>query len=192
MPFLPPKMPLHTAEHSPDDLRGATITYSVRQTPWGTLAFGILDDQVCLAIFLPKPDASANTITQLITSRWPQAHCQPTDRLPTPLDQDLWWEHPPESYDLCLLLIGTPFQCRVWKALLSIPKGQQVTYQNLAQSLGLPGAARAIGQAVGANPLSILVPCHRVIRTDGHLGGYHWGVDRKRALLAVEGFQPEY
>jgi AraC family transcriptional regulator of adaptative response/methylated-DNA-[protein]-cysteine methyltransferase len=82
--------------------------------------------------------------------------------------------------------IGGPFQIKVWEALLNIPEGHTTTYSALAQTVGAPKAARAIGNAVGANPLAILIPCHRVLRKSGELGGYHWGIDRKRRLLALE------
>jgi AraC family transcriptional regulator, regulatory protein of adaptative response / methylated-DNA-[protein]-cysteine methyltransferase len=82
---------------------------------------------------------------------------------------------------------GTPFQIRVWRALLEIPIGSLSTYGKIAAALGMPGASRAVGSAVGANRISLLIPCHRVIRADGGLGGYRWGTERKRAMLAAEG-----
>lgn len=82
---------------------------------------------------------------------------------------------------------GTPFQIKVWRALLEIPHGGLSTYGSLAEKIGMPGASRAVGSAVGANRVSLLIPCHRVIRADGGLGGYRWGVERKKAVLAVEG-----
>jgi AraC family transcriptional regulator of adaptative response/methylated-DNA-[protein]-cysteine methyltransferase len=81
---------------------------------------------------------------------------------------------------------GTQFQLRVWDALLRIPEGALATYRDLAGALGQPGASRAIGSAVGANPVALLIPCHRVIRASGELGGYRWGEARKRVLLAAE------
>jgi AraC family transcriptional regulator of adaptative response/methylated-DNA-[protein]-cysteine methyltransferase len=81
---------------------------------------------------------------------------------------------------------GTPFQERVWQALQEIPRGEVSTYGKIAAKLGMPGASRAVGSAVGANRISVLIPCHRVIRTDGGLGGYRWGTGRKRAMLERE------
>ncbi len=81
---------------------------------------------------------------------------------------------------------GTPFQLRVWHALLEIPFGETRTYRDLAERLGSPSASRAVGAAIGRNPISIIVPCHRVLGTDGSLTGYAGGLDRKRALLALE------
>jgi len=85
-----------------------------------------------------------------------------------------------------LVLKGSPFQERVWKALLEIPWGEVKTYGEVAQALGLPGAARAVGGANHRNPIAILVPCHRVVQTSGRLGGYGGGVEVKRWLLAHE------
>lgn len=84
-------------------------------------------------------------------------------------------------------LRGSTFQQQVWRALLEIPPGQTRTYRQIAQSIGAPLAAQAVGNACGANLLAVLVPCHRALRADGGLGGYRWGLERKRALLAREG-----
>ena len=85
-----------------------------------------------------------------------------------------------------LHLKGTEFQLNVWKALLEIPCGYLITYGEIAALIGYPKASRAVGTAVGSNPVSILVPCHRVVRSSGGLGGYHWGLPRKEALLIWE------
>lgn len=84
-------------------------------------------------------------------------------------------------------LRGTPFQERVWAALREIPGGQTATYADIARAIGAPTATRAVAGACGANPLAVAIPCHRVLRSDGTLSGYRWGVDKKRALLAREG-----
>jgi AraC family transcriptional regulator of adaptative response/methylated-DNA-[protein]-cysteine methyltransferase len=85
-----------------------------------------------------------------------------------------------------LILIGAPFQIKVWEALLKIPTGHVTTYSEIAQSIGNPKAVRAVGTAVGRNPISWLIPCHRALRKSGGLGGYHWGLPVKRAMLAFE------
>src|SRR5699024_4038530 len=103
------------------------------------------------------------------------------DRVVSLIDQAA--ERPPS---LPLDLYGTVFQKRVWDALQDIPPGRTTTYGELAQRVGLPGGARAVAQACGANPVSVVVPCHRVVDADGGLGGYRWGMERKRALLAQE------
>lgn len=87
---------------------------------------------------------------------------------------------------LSLHVMGTNFQIKVWEALLRIPEGEVVTYAGVARAIGTPKAARAVGTAVGRNPLSFIIPCHRVLREGGALGGYHWGIARKQAMLAWE------
>jgi len=90
-----------------------------------------------------------------------------------------------------LYLIGAPFQIKVWEALLKIPSGHVTTYSEIAKSIDSPGAARAVGTAVGRNPVSWLIPCHRALRKSGGLGGYHWGLPVKRAMLAYEAARAE-
>lgn len=85
-----------------------------------------------------------------------------------------------------LLLIGAPFQIKVWEALMRVPSGHVTTYSEIAQAVGSPKAVRAVGTAVGRNPISLLIPCHRALRKSGGLGGYHWGLPVKRAILAWE------
>lgn len=93
----------------------------------------------------------------------------------------------PQPFTLPLDLHGTDFQRAVWQALLGIGRGQTRSYRDIATSIGAPGAVRAVGAAVGRNPVSVIVPCHRVIGRDGSLTGYAGGLDRKRALLQLEG-----
>jgi len=95
-------------------------------------------------------------------------------------------EAPALGLDLPLDVRGTAFQQRVWQALRAIPPGTTVTYGDIAARIGSPGAVRAVAQACGANPLAVVIPCHRVVRRDGALSGYHWGVERKRVLLERE------
>jgi O-6-methylguanine DNA methyltransferase len=95
-------------------------------------------------------------------------------------------EAPSEGLNLPLDIRGTPFQQRVWEALLRIPLGSIVTYGALANRIGEPGAVRAVANACAANAIALAIPCHRVVRSNGTLSGYRWGVERKRALLAKE------
>lgn len=90
-----------------------------------------------------------------------------------------------------LNVVGAPFQIKVWQALLEIPSGQVTTYSEIAARIGHPGAVRAVGTAVGRNPVSYLIPCHRALRKSGGLGGYHWGLPVKRAMLAHEAARSE-
>lgn len=85
-----------------------------------------------------------------------------------------------------LLLRGTSFQIKVWQAAMQIPAGKTITYKELAEHIGLPKTFRAVANALGQNKIAYLIPCHRVIRTDGGLGGYKWGIERKKKLLEIE------
>ena len=96
-------------------------------------------------------------------------------------------ETPKIGLDLPLDVRGTAFQRRVWEELQQIPAGKTASYSQVADRIGLPKSVRAVAQACGANALAVAIPCHRVLRTDGNLSGYRWGVERKRALLAREG-----
>jgi AraC family transcriptional regulator of adaptative response/methylated-DNA-[protein]-cysteine methyltransferase len=96
-----------------------------------------------------------------------------------------------ESAPLSLYLEGTNFQIKVWEALLRIPSGRVVSYEDLAVSVGMPRAARAVSNAVARNPLPVIIPCHRVIRKMGDFGGYRWGTARKKALLGWEAAQSQ-
>lgn len=98
-------------------------------------------------------------------------------------------ERPPLGLDLPLDVRGTAFQQRVWAALRQIPIGSTVSYAEIASRIGAPNGARAVARACGANVLAVAIPCHRVVRTDGSLSGYRWGVSRKKNLLAREGVE---
>jgi AraC family transcriptional regulator of adaptative response/methylated-DNA-[protein]-cysteine methyltransferase len=92
---------------------------------------------------------------------------------------------------LQLAVRGTNFQVKVWQALLTLEAGGTMTYASLARAAGIAGGARAVGNAVGANPIAWLIPCHSVLRTDGSLGGYRYGADRKRAMLAWQALRAQ-
>lgn len=122
-----------------------------------------------------------------MTSRWPkatfvEAPWKTAAYARQIFDASRWGSDPPVR----LVMIGTDFEVRVWQTLLKIPVGRAVCYADIARHLGQPTASRAVGSAVGRNPISFVVPCHRVLRGDGTLGGYHWGLTRKRALIGWE------
>ena len=94
------------------------------------------------------------------------------------------------SDEIVLHLYGTDFQIEVWKALLEIPFGKTSTYSDIAKAINNPRALRAVGTAIGRNPVAILVPCHRVLRSDGGIGGYYWGIEKKKILLEWESDMP--
>jgi methylated-DNA-[protein]-cysteine S-methyltransferase len=122
-----------------------------------------------------------------------EAPYQPKDALLKLAAEQLqrYWRQPHQSFDLPLDLMGTPFQQSVWQLLLKIKPGQHRSYGDIARSLDKPQAFRAVGMAVGRNPLSIIVPCHRVMGQQGHITGYSGGVQRKVSLLQHEGFRIE-
>ena len=121
-----------------------------------------------------------------MTSRWPDAvFLEEPDRL-----RD-WVEGAFGGGETKLQMIGAPFQIKVWEALLQIPSGHVSTYSEIARVIGNPKAVRAVGTAVGRNPISWLIPCHRALRKSGGLGGYHWGLPVKRAMLAYEAARAE-
>lgn len=122
-----------------------------------------------------------------MTNRWPKAAYVEDQAFTAPFakrifDPNQWRAEEP----LKVVLIGTDFQIRVWEGLLKIPLGQATTYSSIAHDLGKPSASRAVGAAVGRNPISFVVPCHRVLGKSGKLTGYHWGLTRKRAMLGWE------
>jgi AraC family transcriptional regulator of adaptative response/methylated-DNA-[protein]-cysteine methyltransferase len=122
-----------------------------------------------------------------MTGRWPSAAYKHDAGMTAPLmarvfEPERWRADDP----LPLHLFGSPFDMQVWDALVRIPVGRTLTYSDIAEALGRPSAARAVGAAVGANPVSFAVPCHRVIGRSGALTGYHWGVGRKRRMLDWE------
>lgn len=120
-----------------------------------------------------------------LTSRWPKAHFYPdADMLRPWAEAAFGISNGP--HETPLYLIGAPFQIKVWEALLNIQSGHVTTYSEIADCIGTPKAVRAVGTAVGRNPISWLIPCHRALRKSGGLGGYHWGLPVKRAMLAWE------
>ena len=118
--------------------------------------------------------------------RWPQAILREDSETTGPILAHIFPPSGSQPPELDILVGGSRFQIRVWRTLLQIPPGRRVSYRHIAQAIGNAGAARAVGAAVGANPVAWLIPCHRVIRGDGQLGGYHWGLSRKQACLLWE------
>lgn len=155
------------------------ITYSVHDTPFGKAMIAATTMGVCKLEFV----ASEEEAMELLQSEWPAA----TLRLDPAYNQkSIRMIFEGEPGELKLNLKGTPFQLKVWEALLRIPEGQLSTYQQVADFIGKPSASRAVGSAIGSNPVAVLIPCHRVIRRDGGIGGYHWGNDRKLSLITWE------
>ncbi len=164
---------------------GVTVRYGFHPTPFGECLIGVTSRGICHLAFvapLSREDALAR-----LSHDWPLAQLV-ADQAATRGAVAKAFPPPGSSAvpALSLHVKGTNFQLKVWKALLEIPAGEVTTYGALAAQLGDPKASRAVGTAVGANPVSYLIPCHRVIKASGELGGYAWGVDRKRVMLARE------
>jgi AraC family transcriptional regulator of adaptative response/methylated-DNA-[protein]-cysteine methyltransferase len=166
---------------------GLTIRWGVHATPFGDALFGVTARGLChLAFVTPKVGTSAASVEEL-RDRWPGATVVRDPEAGAPYAEELTRRaRGKPRRELGLLLKGTSFQLKVWQALLRVGPGALVTYAQLAGEAGAPGSARAVGTAVGQNPIGYLVPCHRVIRATGALGDYHWGEDRKRAIVALE------
>jgi AraC family transcriptional regulator of adaptative response/methylated-DNA-[protein]-cysteine methyltransferase len=161
-----------------------TIRFAVGECSLGSILVAASDKGVC-AIFLgDDPDALARNLQD----RFPNAHLIGGDKAFEQLVARVVGlvENPRQGIDLPLDIRGTAFQQKVWRALTQIPLGQTATYADIARRIGNPKAVRAVGSACGANPVAVVIPCHRVIHTNGSITGYRWGVARKKALLNRE------
>lgn len=165
--------------------QGLEITYRVEDTPFGPAVVMATPRGICGVEFLqPGEDAGA-----LVRTRWPGADIRPDTH--EDVLHRLFGAGSKTPPPIKLHLKGTPFQIQVWEALLKIPVGHVSTYKRIAEHLGRPTASRAVGGAVGANPVGVLIPCHRVIKESGVVEGYRWGSERKRALLGWESVHQE-
>ena len=126
-----------------------------------------------------------------LVSRWPNAQFVEDPMMLRPWVLNAYGADGAMTAKTPLFLIGAPFQIKVWEALLKIPSGQVTTYSEIARVIERPRAVRAVGTAVGRNPISLLIPCHRALRKSGGLGGYHWGLPVKRSILAWESARAE-
>jgi AraC family transcriptional regulator of adaptative response/methylated-DNA-[protein]-cysteine methyltransferase len=163
---------------------GLTVRYGASASPFGRCLIGSTDRGVCWLSF--QDDVRDDDALSQLAATYPSASFVRDDA-----ESGRWRDRiftrdasPPER--LPLWVKGTNFQLKVWQALIRIPEGRVCAYGDLAGWIGQPSASRAVGSAVGANPISYLIPCHRVIRSIGDPGQYRWGPERKRALLAVE------
>jgi AraC family transcriptional regulator of adaptative response/methylated-DNA-[protein]-cysteine methyltransferase len=168
-------------------LRGAglTITYAILPSPFGMCLLAITRRGVCNLAFV-QPENQ----TQLLEHfrwRWQEAELVQDDASVAPYMERVFTAYlRKDPGRLDLYVRGTNFQIKVWEALLTIEPGTVVCYHDIAVQIGMPAAARAVGNAVANNPLAVIIPCHRVINRNGGFGGYRWGIERKKALLAWE------
>ncbi len=165
--------------------KGLTINYGFHDCQFGR-ALVLATDRGMAGMAFCDPGEEHATLEDM-KSRWPEAHYVENSEATKhyarrSFDPNAWRPDDP----LRIVMIGTDFEIRVWEGLLDIPPGNATTYSTIAGKLGNPAASRAVGRAVGRNPISFVVPCHRVVGKSGDLTGYHWGLTRKRAMLGWE------
>lgn len=164
---------------------GLTLRWGFHPSPFGT-AILVATERGLAGLGFAEPGAEETAFADL-RRRWPAAAFREDPEAVAGLAGRVF--NPAEwrpDRPLRLVMIGSDFEIRVWETLLKVPFGSATTYSALAGGIGRPGAARAVGAAVGRNPISFVVPCHRVLGKDGSLTGYHWGLTRKRAILGWE------
>jgi AraC family transcriptional regulator of adaptative response/methylated-DNA-[protein]-cysteine methyltransferase len=164
---------------------GLKISYGFHPSPFGECWLAATDRGVCGLGFVGK-GGRARALREL-RNRWKEAHWEENPRLTRPYIYRIFSRAGGDGgRPLTLLLKGTNFQIKVWEALLKVPRGALTCYEDLAAAIGQRRACRAVGAAVGRNPVAFIIPCHRVIRKVGMIGDYHWGAARKKAMLAWE------
>jgi AraC family transcriptional regulator, regulatory protein of adaptative response / methylated-DNA-[protein]-cysteine methyltransferase len=158
-----------------------TINYSVHDSDFGWYVVASTDIGICAVLFL----SSTMIADQELQARFPKAvFIEAEHELHQPVIG--FFSHKPVSKKIKLHLKGTNFQLKVWEALLSIPTGDIASYGDIAKKLNDPNMSRAIGTAIGDNPIAVIIPCHRVIKSTGQISGYRWGVNRKQTILGYE------
>jgi len=162
---------------------GVDIDYGFHPCPFGIALVMATPKGVCGLAFGDEGEEK-KTFADM-SARWPRANYREAPERTAKIAQQIF-DAPPGNNELSIHLLGTPWQVKVWEALLAIPEGKVSSYRAIAGEVGNSGASRAVGTAVGRNPVAWLIPCHRVLGSDGAMHGYHWGVERKRAMLAVE------
>ena len=163
---------------------GLVIDHGVHDTPFGQAFVALTPRGVCNFSFLDDqaPEAPLAALAQ----RWPAAELREAPSRTQGVIHTMFDGNKTPDRPISLHVSGTNFQISVWRALLEIPPAKVVSYAQVANAVGNPKAARAVGLAVGANPVALMIPCHRVIQQNGRLGGYHWGETRKQAIHAWE------
>ncbi len=165
---------------------GLDMAFGFHDSPFGRALVMTTDKGVAGLAFADDAAGEAAVLADM-QARWPRAAYVHDPERTGAAAARIFSSHRWTADDpLKIVLIGTDFEVRVWEALLAVPMGRATSYSNLAEQVCTAKAARAVGRAVGRNPISFVVPCHRVLRKDGGLGGYHWGVTRKQAIIGWE------
>jgi AraC family transcriptional regulator of adaptative response/methylated-DNA-[protein]-cysteine methyltransferase len=184
---------LHAEAVTPGQLKsrgmGLAITFGWGATPFGDALLATTPIGLCHLAFSSAGGRAA--AENDLRSRWPAASFVRDDDAVAPVAARAFPQSVMKGGPLALHVRGTNFQLRVWKALLQVPAGTTTNYGALAREIGKPTASRAVGTAVGDNPVSWLIPCHRVLRADGGIGGYAWGTERKKTMLVWESLQKQ-
>jgi len=163
---------------------GIAIRYGVHETPFGPCLIAVTDRGICALRFTDE-DNVENAVAELERD-WRRATLVRDDSGTSASVRTIFDRAGDATGPLPLLLRGTNFQLKVWEALLRVPETCLISYGDLAERIGMPSATRAVASAVGANPIAFVIPCHRVLRSSGALGGYRWGMDRKIVMLERE------
>jgi len=164
---------------------GAKIHYGIHDSPFGHCLIGLTEHGICNLWFLEK-DSLEQVLDQL-REEWKGARILKDTEMTRKVAERIFApSNTGGGPDLKLFPRGTNFQIKVWQALLKIPEGSVVSYGDLARWMGMPTSARAVANAVAHNPVAYLIPCHRVLRNTGEMGGYRWGTARKRAMIGRE------
>jgi AraC family transcriptional regulator of adaptative response/methylated-DNA-[protein]-cysteine methyltransferase len=164
---------------------GLQIWYGIHPSPFGECLVAVTERGICDLSFVTA--AGREQCVADLHQRWERADLKESPQTTQPLFDEVFPSAPHNGKrSVTLFLRGTNFQIKVWEALLKIPPGFVCSYQDVARHVGKPGAARAVGNAVGGNPISYIIPCHRVIRKIGLVGNYRWDATRKKAMLGWE------
>jgi AraC family transcriptional regulator, regulatory protein of adaptative response / methylated-DNA-[protein]-cysteine methyltransferase len=166
-------------------MNDSTIRYGIAESTLGTVLVATSDAGVCAILLGDDESALRTDLAQRFPASTLTEDGTPLDGLMTEVLRLI--EQPRRGLDRPLDVRGTTFQRKVWKALRAIPAGATASYADIARRVGEPQAVRAVAQACAANSIAVAIPCHRVVRSDGALSGYRWGVNRKRSLLQREG-----
>jgi len=168
--------------------RGITIDYGVHPTPFGQCVIGLTDRGLCGFLFVKD---NAEQTLHALQRNWKNAKFRNDDQRTKAVCREIFSASGTPGQPLCALIKGTSFQIKVWEALLNIPMGEIVSYQFVAENIDQPKSTRAVANAIASNPLHYLIPCHRVIQSNGMPGGYRAGPLRKKILLGWEAAQME-